>query len=110
MTLDEWAAEQCGVVPDSQRKGYYWVGGYGDSSIKWTLQDARCREIVREYYGITTKYTPPNEYGWIATPNEIRWFASGGEEDRLAGMGKTIAETECACIQAIYEATTNEKA
>ena len=60
----------------------------------WTLSDARCREIVREHFKINTTCGTNEELGdwyWAETAYPRNSF----------GRGKTIAETELACLNAI---------
>mgnify|MGYP000291669257 CR=1 FL=1 len=54
---------------------------------KWTIEDPRCREIIREKFKLNT-YNVMTE----------KWKSWVGE---FKGEGKTIAEAECECIKAI---------
>ena len=100
--LDKWAAEQCGVgfTKNHHKVIVAWFTGDIDNreyrNYEWTLNDARCREIVREHFLIDT-----NEYGQ-------HWEASGAFTAGSCistGRGKTIAEAELACIRKIKEAS-----
>ena len=107
MNIDQWAAEQCGVRVGMTNDGRL-VPHESKSMYKiafWTINDARCREIVREHFKITTMYRPA---GWVAMQNKWtkRINIAADQDDRyicLSGIGKTIAEAEIACIKAIYE-------
>ena len=97
--INRWTADQCGVqlqephnyVIDN-RSGEYWTLGE-----LWTIEDPRCREIVREHFHIATNsYTLPNGWGWHSTG-----LGSPAETIRYY---KTITEAEIACITAIWEA------
>jgi len=105
--LDKWAAESCGVFVQERSRGQvneyfeYDNGVDGTTIIEdfWTLSDARCREIVREYFIITTRPVRKGE----------SWFASSDKEKEhgvevICVIGKTIAEAEIACIAAIMDA------
>ena len=89
--LDKWAAEQCGVELNLvSSKALLWFGNTA-TGYQWTIQDPRCREIVREHFKIDTR-----EYyqgGWQCAA-----------EDIYPPIGQTIAEAEIACIKAIKEA------
>ena len=87
--LDRWAAEQCGLVPLSNAPDFRWCN---KTAIYWTLDDARCREIVREHFRFDTEI-----YG------HDMWQCYSDIFDDFV-EGKTIAEAEIACIKAIKEA------
>ena len=90
--LDKLVAERIGVIVPRGSRHFFLNGkrhGY-----TWTLQDARCREIAREYFGIDTEYDE----------QEKSWMAAAKAKCFVFGHGKTIAEAEIACIRAIMEA------
>ena len=116
--VNAYMAEKCGIKISG---GKYFVYNYfkmfrsdykegtyanhiqdADIDMEWTIQDPRCREIVREKFSITTKYTPPNEYGWMSYKDDdtdgIKPFSKGG----------TPAEAEIACITAIAESDNGD--
>ena len=98
--LDKWAAEQCGMhILDG-----IWCNKKDDGILplgdNWTLDDARCREIVRERFKILTDYVE-NEWGSI--PRDLSTFGDVTWRD-FYGKGKTIPEAEIVCIKAIKEA------
>ena len=104
MNIDQWCAEQCGVELRQIRCGdesiaYMWKHNGKTGHDEWTIQDPRCREIVREHFRIETLYQH-GMYPWITSA-----YDRDDECDELVGEGegKTIAEAECACIQAIWE-------
>ena len=95
MTLDQWAAKQCGIKifahpNDSHPKPLYYSSGV------WALSDARCREIVREHFSIQTLI-------W----NNL-WFCAWDNGTQETNLFAKIAEAEIACIKAIREAQENE--
>ena len=93
MNIDEWSASQCGVNTRPNNDPWKWKIGGVTYKNAWTLDDARCREIVREHFKITTVYL---NYG-----NKGNWRSLQGSID---GIAKTIAEAEINCIKAIREA------
>lgn len=99
INIHEWAAQQCGVKLitslDELECGDFVTGEGGKAHWvrdHWTLDDARCREIVREHFSIST--LADYKDGW----------AAGTHEGMATGKGKTIAEAEISCIKAIREA------
>ena len=96
MNIDEWAAEQCGV--EVFGNGSFIIGSEHGHSIwiDWTIQDPRCREIVREHFKIWTYY------GSVGT-DKMGWVSTSANNDMAGTYGKTIAEAEIECITAIWE-------
>jgi hypothetical protein len=95
MDINEWFAKKCGVTIDSVGGGYVFRGvfyGWG-----WTIQDPRCREIIREKFKIDTCEEDSGLGKWCAS-----CYINGVY--RTEGYGKTIAEAEIACLEAIYKA------
>lgn len=88
MTVDQWAAEQCGV---SYKRYYEWLQP-GDYQT-FDITKASDREIVREHFKLHTY--------WY---NHLWWCEHIHQGDDLES-GKTIAEAEIACITAIWEAS-----
>ena len=74
--------------------------GYKTKSFKvfdvWTIEDARCREIIREKFGIGTQQDS-GLGNWFAHYNVYE------EGVKIFKYYKTIAEAEIACIIAICE-------
>ena len=66
---------------------------------EWTIQDPRCREIVREHFRIEMCRV---EDSWVA----FQYLTD--EDASIEGKGETIAEAEIACITAIWEAHSDE--
>ena len=69
----------------------------------WTIDDARCREVVRDRFGIDTERTyiyTGGEIEYIRTPYGYQACTSKHPDDRpmFIGIGKTIAEAEKACM------------
>jgi hypothetical protein len=102
MDIDKWTAEKVGKdvvaewVADNTteiRNGSGW-GVIEQIFPEWTMQDARCREIVREHFDIYTMGGAVEKWAAVA-------YGEGGNTGR---NGKTIEEAEIACIKAIMEA------
>ena len=111
MNIDEWAADQCGIVLYTPKQinehGMYCYDDWGnDFDYEWTIQDPRCREIVREHFKINTSYIDRNKWRSV----EMKWRKKEPDSTGsycISATGKTIAEAEIACIEAIYEASKN---
>ena len=96
--IDKFCAEQCGIeISAEPLKVYgYEIVNWSDLGLPrfWSIKDPRCREIVREHFGITTQIMSGSE--WVAlapgVPTQVE-------------HGKTIAEAEIECITAIWEAS-----
>lgn len=100
--IDKWAAERCGVelaeITNDDRRWYRRKGKY----FEWTIEDPRCREIVREHFRIETRDRVDS---WLAV--QLKWSKHPDYPETVvcpSGQGKTIAEAEIACITAIWEA------
>ncbi|MBT8449508.1 MAG: hypothetical protein KJO69_07455 [Gammaproteobacteria bacterium] len=99
--IDIWAAELCKIKFSLKETGFPGVYFYDGKWFpdKWTIEDPRCREIVREKLLIHTFYF------------DRKWRANGSiPMDDLAswcvfGKGTSIKEAEIACITDIYEAS-----
>jgi len=92
-SIDEWAAEQCGVDFIANRYGWFlYPVNHAITedvhAVKWTIKDPRCREIVLD---------------WIAEHPEYYRFLHGYINNWMAGKMKK-SEAEISCITAIYEA------
>ena len=90
--LDKWAAEQCGV--DIQHSNSWSmndnIGGLPKFRMyPWTLSDPRCMQVFRERFEIET------------TRTRGQWAASTTKDIFVFDFGKTIAEAEMACANAI---------
>jgi hypothetical protein len=96
--LDKKAAVACGVV---LHKGHYYWNATTLHHQPWTLNDARCREIVREHFGIETCIVSHRENNKQVFDLYVCYTFDGNRKHR--GNGKTIAEAEIACIKAILE-------
>ena len=94
--IDKYFADKCGV---KQHQNAY-IG-------KWTIKDARCREVVREKFEIQTRHS------WIeGKPCWICEATVQQPEDQWNEYwehGKTIAEAEVACLKSIYEAEKGDE-
>ena len=106
MTVDKWAADQCGVQLD-KITGCVLQAERGLAPWYWTITDPRCREIVREHFwlsttraGNSTILMDGNYWGCTSTNTDIRSLYK-----KPVFYGKTPAEAEIACINAIYQAT-----
>ena len=99
--LDKWAAEKCGVdtcasIYDDLDTALY-ISNTNGSKI-WTLSDARCREIVMEFFEIST-----NRGHWHEGKEWEHWFATT-DDNKFEADGESIEAAEIACIQAIKDA------
>jgi hypothetical protein len=83
--INEWYAEKCGIKKHTAM--------YKDFSIKHCSD----REIIREMLNICTTAHRLEEGS-----NDIRWFTRDMEYNHCVS-GKTIAEAEIACLEAIYK-------
>ena len=99
--LDQWAAEKIGLTVYVHQDGRikvltipkHWKF---DKGI-FTLSDARCREIVREHFEIST-----NRGHWNDGIEVDHWYSTT-EDNKFEADGKSIEEAEIACIAAIME-------
>ena len=94
--LDEWAAEQCGVICHST----YWHltnQSFIEHEHQWTLSDPRCMQVFREKFRFDTEAFSTD--GWECYHRDMDKFFSG----------KTIAEAEIACAKAIYAARGSDE-
>ncbi len=102
--INQYFADKCGVNTCVGDPSYaiplpYWyhlVSGI-KYLYKWDISDPRCREIIREKYGLATDRF--REGNWSSFPRNIVTDAI-----KYMGNGETIPEAELACLQAIYEA------
>jgi hypothetical protein len=95
-SLDKWAAEKCGInTTEGGISGCLLIVSDKQPLEIWTLSDARCREIVREHFGICTIKITPNSEG-------DNWFSYILGRS-IFGEGKSTEEAELACIAAIRE-------
>jgi hypothetical protein len=103
--INEWYADKCGVifteyeqtvVDGSDEKITLKFAGYRTDSFEckdsWTIQDPRCREIIREKFNIQTQQLVGE------------WMVICAGIPTQITSGKTIAEAEIACLEAIYKA------
>jgi hypothetical protein len=92
--IDKWCAEQCGVeeIIENMKYGFSLNGRYYE--YQWTIQDPRCREIVRE------RFFPSAHY--LRMPNGVMTLHVNCGGIHYNTKGKTIAEAEIACITAIW--------
>ena len=93
MNIDKWFADSCGIhlfSNNDESPIELWTTPDGWVCI-WLISDARCREVIREKFNIST------EYDLLGT-----WTASsaGGE---FFGQASTIMDAELACLQVIYD-------
>ena len=111
MNIDKWCAEQCGVketttnsdsVLYSETEAWFHNGVWRNND-KWTIEDPRCREIVREHFFIDTltvaePFRTNDGNKW----NTYCFKPSATGSYCVSATGKTIAEAEIECINAIY--------
>jgi len=101
-TANKMTAEVCGVdIVEAHEDGCFKVeeswnhkSTYQHTSQQWTIEDARCREVVRKEFKLDTVSCHDGEgvFSWSAISN------SG-----LECQAPTIAEAEIACILSICE-------
>ena len=96
--IDKFFADKCEVEIWDSNGGYKYNGQ--NRCHEWTIQDPRCREIIRERCQLTTD---------IRQDGSRYCFPRLNIDDAIKyiGNGKTLAEAEIACITAIYEADNN---
>lgn len=94
-------AKECGVELDILQCAppwFEWKFKHKIHTSKWTIEDARCREIIREKFQLTTDIRQDGSrycYPRLDIDKAIAWL----------GNGKTIVEAEIACIIEICKAT-----
>ena len=106
--INEWYADKCGVrTREVGEKFWYSPSMNDDAKVTdlWDIKRADCREIIREYYKITTNmaynFTCWGSAGFIPV--------KGGYKATIMFKGKTIAEAEIACLEAIYQEGKDEQ-
>jgi len=103
--IDKFYAEKCGVLTHSAQTplgcgttstshSFFIKDGQKQHYYKWTIGDARCREIIREVFKIDTLS--------IHDDRGARWAATILPR-QLVFRGKTIREAEIALLQDIFE-------
>ena len=107
--IDNWFADQCGVetyddfgVPYPE---YYFIKDGREFQYLWTIHDPRCREVIREKFWLCTNRAGNS----TALMDGKYWICSSSNNQirriiKIGLRGKTIAEAEIACCEAIYEA------
>ena len=101
-TANKILAKACGIEYSVTDGGVvlYDGDGYGFRDYKWTISDARVREVVRERFEIETRVNYAN-FGEVL---KKYWKSTGVSVDkRFHGKGRTIAEAELACMIKIAE-------
>jgi hypothetical protein len=121
MDINKWTAEKCRVK-------YYCTGGslyYGNDDavdamskgdivlldradvcrgmIQWTMDDARCRNVFWEHYFDDRPNRALTLDRALSGDSRVNVFDFMGEVVGL-GEGKSIAEAEIKCIEAIMKA------
>jgi len=100
-TVDQWAAEACGVTTDEHcysdnSTELYWKHGHTYSTGKFTIKDPRCCKIFRDWW-----LSKDTSNAVLIFNDEVTYF-----RDYAYGQGDpTTRDTEEACITAIYEAS-----
>jgi len=102
-TVNKLMADACGIeietndeYPDLDKSLYYQ-----DSSgfeYNWTIEDPRCREVIRDKFEIVTFPFEGNVWKSFTLPFDLV---------AAENFSKTIAEAEIACIMAICEELEN---
>ena len=106
--INKFFADSCGIkISHSRYFSYpdfksfrheYKDGTYakyiqdGNIDMEWSIDDPRCREVIREKFKIRTVWNESDNV-WKAYT-----FTPFAEPN-----GRTIAEAEIACLKAIYE-------
>jgi len=98
MNIDQKAAEACGVRIVETMAAWYLPHQSIANRWEWTLNDARCREIVRWRFGIST------EICFDSITGLLRGVRCLVKSDNPSVMHSSIDEAEIACIKAILEA------
>jgi hypothetical protein len=93
MDINKWAAEKCGITERNDGSGHFFDGDHYQF-YEWTMQDARCRELVREHFKVCSDYFDGCWKAWSRT----------GDFTATHGEGDTISEAEISCIEAIMKA------
>jgi hypothetical protein len=99
MDINKWAADKCGIKIVSQGEtAPFWTDDKEPVELvnsEWTMQDARCRELVVEHFKIDTEYYQHAKVWEAAMADDYGIY--GGRE-------ATRSEAEIACIEAIMKA------
>ena len=100
-SIDEFFADKCGInIHSSQTENgvllWTMIPPYHQVVRQWTIQDPRCREIIREEFSISTymNHIELDGKAWWCQDNT-------GIETNIY---KSLFEAEIACMQAIYDA------
>ena len=101
--LSAWSLKETGVKvhADGHIEHSPCETGVTFTRMEWDLTDARCREIVREYFRIETR---EHSGGWLSIRYVwVRKTDKDGCTKRFCANGKggSIAEAELACINSI---------
>jgi hypothetical protein len=95
--INEFYAEKCRVELWTNLYGF---SGYnhdgGNKGHPWAIQDPRCREIIREKFNVQTQLLSGE------------WCGVAAGLPTIIEFGKTIAEAEIVCLEAIYKAEVEE--
>ena len=96
--IDKWFADKCGIhlfSNNDKSQIELWTTHDGWVCI-WSIQDPRCREIIREEFSISTymNHIELDGKAWWCQDNT-------GIETNIY---KSLFEAEIACMQAIYDA------
>ena len=99
MNINEWYAKQCGVLTSPKVWGYYDDENLISILDEWTIEDSRCREIIREKFGLTT--VKANDT-WLCMFHRK-------DKDPITRHGKSLPEAEIKCLKAIYEVRQDDE-
>jgi len=96
--INKFYAEKCGVTTRINNiKELCFQTEWGNYTV-WTIQDPRCREIIRERFKLDTLLG-------IRSKSLNTWVCERLSDSGnliCGGKGKTIAEAEIACLTEIY--------
>jgi len=90
---NEVMARECEIYKGKNNLGYFWSESYDahvPHSTEWTIEDPRCREVIRERFKISTTY-------------DIGGFKAQTVKSTKSYWSNGLAEAEIACILAIVE-------
>ena len=96
--VDKYFANRCNLIGE-------WLDKY----TYWTIKDPRCREKVRERYGITTEPSIYDEKGkrtWTASTDFLK---INGVMMVISETRDSLEKAEIACCDSIYEAERHEE-
>ena len=95
--VNAYMAEKCGITK-TNAYGFPMYESGAHLLEMFDIRDPRCREIVREKFGVST----------IKHNDQFECYVDNGTGALLRNSGKTIADAEIACITAIAESDNGD--